>query len=231
VLSNSPEYPAYALRNGRTLELLRDVAHYVRQRHRLPRTGLRSAIRPKSRIGVIPPMPSWLKPEYVARMDLAARWRQIFSRPFPHPWRPHAYDALSANPWRHCMEEFAPDVTGAPLECRHPFLDLRLIRYALRLPAFPYCLDKRILRSAFADQLPEAALSRPKTPMLDDPLCASLRRGPILMPSSAIHGYVDLNGLRASFEVLTPGTWVNIRPLVLDSFLGSLQIDKRRKTA
>ncbi|HEY2016587.1 MAG TPA: asparagine synthase-related protein [Bryobacteraceae bacterium] len=236
VLQNSAEYPAYALRHGRRWELLRDTAGFVRRHRRLPRLGVRTAIRRKTGIGVSPgyqpEFPSWLKPEYVARLDLAARWREIFSRPHLHPSHPEAHDALSAIPWRHGMEEFAPDLTGAPLEFRHPFLDLRLVQYALRLPAFPYCVGKQVLRSAFEKVLPPAILERPKTLMTDDPLCASLRRWGVPRPSPATAAIVDREKLEKSLQTLSPANaWVDIRPLVLDYFLLSTSMDKGRKTA
>lgn len=56
-----------------------------------------------------------------------------------------------------------------PLEARHPFLDLRLLRYMLAVPAVPWCRTKYIVRRAMRGTLPDAVLRRPKSPLTGDP--------------------------------------------------------------
>jgi len=225
VLKSSSIYIPYALRHGRALEFLRDLARNVLQYRQVPRIGIRTCI--ARALGKetrrVPPAPSWIQAAFAARLDLPGRWREVMLRPYRHPYRPEAYDALFASPWRHCMEQYDPEYSSSPLEFRHPFLDLRLVRYALRLPSFPYCSRKQILRQAGAGKLPQRILARPKTPMLDDPLCASLRRSSLparLLENTAAGDYVDVVAVRNSLQRLEPErAWVDVRPFALGSWL------------
>ncbi len=60
--------------------------------------------------------------------------------------------------------------TGVPLEARAPLLDLRLLRFLLRLPPVPWCVNKELARQAMKGCLPGAVLQRPKSPLAMDPL-------------------------------------------------------------
>ena len=51
-----------------------------------------------------------------------------------------------------------------------PLLDLRVLRFVLRLPTVPWCVDKYLARRAMANRLPEAVVRRPKTPLAVDPV-------------------------------------------------------------
>jgi asparagine synthase (glutamine-hydrolysing) len=54
---------------------------------------------------------------------------------------------------------------GSPVAMSYPFFDARVIEAALRVPSFPLCANKRILREAMRGTLPEAVRVRPKTPL------------------------------------------------------------------
>ena len=56
--------------------------------------------------------------------------------------------------------------TGVPVESRAPLLDLRMLRFLLRVPPVPWCMEKELLREAMRGILPEEIRSRPKTPLL-----------------------------------------------------------------
>jgi len=200
--------------------------------------GLRSALLRRDSVPVagktIPPMPSWLKPEYIQRLDLARRWRTVFSRSLSHPWSPEPCDALFANPYSHRMEEYVPDLSGAPVEFRHPFLDLRLIRYSLRLPAFPYLVNKEVMRRSFRDELPCEIISRPKTPMFEDNLAASLRKSTLPSLSGEVCNWVDAQKLEDALASAASemSSWTQIRPFVLNYFLQTYQLsNNEEKTA
>jgi asparagine synthase (glutamine-hydrolysing) len=239
VLRKGSHYARYALRNGRSFELLRDSIWFIAAKRSLPRLGLRSAL--QRNLGMplpgkwLPQMPSWIRPEFIQRLDLAERWRTIFFHSLDHPLNPDACDAVFANRYSHRMQEFVPDLSGAPLEFRHPFLDLRLIRYCLRLPAFPYTVDKEVVRRAFRDELPREIITRPKTGMFEDNLAGSLRHAPLVLAlSSEVCNWVDSKKLKealASAESQMT-TWFHIRPIVLDYFLDSYKLNqKEKKTA
>ncbi|WP_027343714.1 asparagine synthetase B family protein [Hamadaea tsunoensis] len=96
---------------------------------------------------------------------------------------------------------------GQGVEARVPFLDLALVRLALRLPVDVKVRDgveKWILRQAFRGELPEYILNRPKNPMsyssglherarLYKPLFARLHRS---------YGYDLLEPVRRDFDTL-----------------------------
>jgi asparagine synthetase B (glutamine-hydrolysing) len=48
---------------------------------------------------------------------------------------------------------------------RYPFFAREVVEYVLSLPHVPWCAGKELLRAAGRGRLPEAALSRPKTPL------------------------------------------------------------------
>jgi asparagine synthase (glutamine-hydrolysing) len=71
--------------------------------------------------------------------------------------------------WSNLLATRDPDHTGVPVKMRHPFFDLRLIRYLMRIPAVPWFVDKRLLRESVKGTLPDAVRLRPKTLMASWP--------------------------------------------------------------
>lgn len=86
-----------------------------------------------------------------------------------HPWRPSGYASLLTAQWQTVFERLEPAITGTPVEFRHPFLDIRVLRYMLRVPALPWCRKKHLLRKAAEERLPMACLERAKVPLAGDP--------------------------------------------------------------
>ena len=78
--------------------------------------------------------------------------------------------------WQHLFERMEPAYTRAPLEVRHPYVDIRVLRYMLRVPAMPWCRSKHLLRVALRGTLPERARMRPKAALAGDPLREQIRR-------------------------------------------------------
>ena len=66
-------------------------------------------------------------------------------------------------------EQFAPGWHKAQLEFRHPYLDVRVLRFLLTIPAVPWCRDKLVMRNAAEPLLPVDCVSRPKTPVRGEP--------------------------------------------------------------
>jgi asparagine synthase (glutamine-hydrolysing) len=52
--------------------------------------------------------------------------------------------------------------TGTQVEVRHPYLDLRMLRFLLAVPPLPWCKQKYLLRRAMRGVLPESVLRRAK---------------------------------------------------------------------
>jgi asparagine synthase (glutamine-hydrolysing) len=125
-----------------------------------------------------PEFPDWILPEMVARHNLRERW-QAWLHPAPgtHPYHPNCYQSLAAPDWLDLFVLPDPGVSGLHLECRHPFLDIRLARFLLALPVIPWCRRKLILREAAKDRLPREIWTRDKTSLARDPNLAQQQRG------------------------------------------------------
>jgi asparagine synthase (glutamine-hydrolysing) len=109
--------------------------------------------------------------------------------------------------WSSRLARYDPGHTGVPVRVRHPFFDVRLVRYLRAVPPVPWFVDKHLLRAAMRDVLPEPVRLRPKTPLARDMLHAvALRQGPPrwmeeLAVTPELAPYVDrdelLRGLRS----------------------------------
>jgi len=78
-------------------------------------------------------------------------------------------------------------------EIRHPFLDLRLLRYMLALHAMPWCRNKLIIRKSMRRALPAEVLARKKAAVQVSPdFKRALASGlPRLDPSPDLLKYVN----------------------------------------
>jgi asparagine synthase (glutamine-hydrolysing) len=137
----------------------------ARRSHPRPPIGLRSALRgwvQRSATDV----PSWLAEPLLKSFDARARWAEINAqRSADRGPRSAAVNSLRDPWWPSTFETYDPGATGRPVDMRYPFFDVRLVSVALRLPSFPFCVNKRVLRSAMSGRLPDAVLHRPKTPL------------------------------------------------------------------
>jgi asparagine synthase (glutamine-hydrolysing) len=165
------------LRQGRLAQFARDLGRYLAAEGRFSRLYMRRRLnRWTSRRNRAGTYPEWLNPEFEKRLQLPTRWREFGpGASVKKAVRPEAYELLSDPKWACIFEGYDSAAPGVPLDVRHPFFDLRLLRYLLSLPALPWCSDKEILRVAMRGLLPETIRLRPKTPMVHDPYTA--RRG------------------------------------------------------
>jgi asparagine synthase (glutamine-hydrolysing) len=168
--------------------------------------------------------PVWLNESFAARQHCRDRWEARHRRQeSPHTLRPFAYASFSDPGWQMLFDDC--DVTGAAghVEFRHPFLDLRLLRYLLALPAIPWCRNKLVIRRAMQSVLPRAVLRRKKASLAASPdLERVLASGfPRLAPSSGLGQYVDPGKIQSA-----PHTEVELRaalrPLGLNYWLQHL---------
>jgi asparagine synthase (glutamine-hydrolysing) len=181
--------------------------------------------------------PDWIDAGLEARLGLRERWersRVAGVTAGAAGIRPRAVESLvhvqsSSFYW----ERYDPGVTGLALDCRHPLLDLRVVRVALSLPPSPWCVDKRILREAMRARLPAAVLSRPKTPLPGRPEQAMLARDREELlrhfaPGEMLGAFVDARRLaRGLLESNPDATWVNLRAVTLDRWLRRWQPAQR----
>jgi len=97
------------------------------------------------------------------------------------------------------FDSWDPSYTGVALDVRHPFLDLRVLRFLLSVPVIPWCREKYLLRYAFAADLPPQVRRRPKTPLPGSPEHAKIARDglPPVMRSPRLGAYAESAYLRA----------------------------------
>ncbi|MDE3135182.1 MAG: hypothetical protein KGL59_01290 [Acidobacteriota bacterium] len=174
--------------------------------------------------------PGWLNPDFECRLHLRERYEQygrtpIWKTPPAGAVRPEAHQLMEAPIWAGLFEEFDADNFGACIEARHPFFDLRVVRYVLSLPALPWCSDKELLRRSMRGMLPDEVRLRRKRPIVTDLLMAFYRtsRKPWLEkfgPVEGLNRYVDVK--RAMESAQNPAPWqvaVHLRPISLNYWL------------
>lgn len=176
------EYATGYLREGRWLALARDAMRHLRICRRIPplylRTRMRRALgKPRAQAPLFPP---WLRSELVERHALRERLDAVYREPQRTGIARSGAHWRARQPiWPVLFERSDPAVTGLPLEMRHPYFDLRLLRFLLRLPELPWCVDKTLLRVALRGVLPEAVRTRPKAPVPGFPEYEAMRNGGI----------------------------------------------------
>jgi asparagine synthase (glutamine-hydrolysing) len=113
-----------------------------------------------------PSYPEWLNRNIESRFCLRERWSaaRVGSNPI-HPWRPRGYTSLHSPLWQATFEGFDMGATRSLYETRYPFVDIRLLRFLLSVPALPWCRSKRLLRVAMRNKLPSQILGRRKAAM------------------------------------------------------------------
>lgn len=198
---------------------------------RVPQVGFKTALgwlrQGHSRPG--DGFPGWLNPDFAARLNLRERWEKLGrTTALEHPVRPEGC-AFVANPFlQGFFENYDPGTTGAPVEFRHPLLDLRLLRYALTLPPLPWCVDKIMSRELAKGRLPDLIRRRPKTPLAGSPELDLVRRPGSrwldgFEPCRELSAYVRRGSIpRLTTETDQQRLWMNLRPVSLNFWLDNL---------
>jgi len=188
------------------IELAGDIARSLFIHRRRPGLGLRAKAKQwlpdDSRLA---PYPGWLNGTLAHRMNLRGRYEQVMARrnPLQHPMRADAHRRLTTAIWPWYFESSDPGVTGVPVEASFPFLDVRLVTYALAIPPMPWFIDKHLLREAMRGQLPDEVRLRPKVPLAGDPLRAHI--------------------VKAGGSDDSPEVWQKIRPACLNYWLSRVR--------
>jgi asparagine synthetase B (glutamine-hydrolysing) len=143
---------------------------------RRPALGLRGAGRPRADIFSVP---SWLERGWCDRLRLAERvqWgnEQLLAAPRARRATSRSRLELSAL-WQNSLEYHALRPYRVRVDVRRPFLDARLVRFALSLPPFPWCVAKELQRATLRRSVPTEVSMRPKTLLTGDPVSTSLLR-------------------------------------------------------
>jgi asparagine synthase (glutamine-hydrolysing) len=155
------------LSEGRLGALARDLIWYLRTVRALPPIGVRTFLARVRHDDRGPRRPSWLRETFWRRASLAHRWASSRRSPDVTRSREPALPMFTNPGWGMMFDSFDPGCLGRAIDVRHPLTDLRLIRFAFGLPAVPWCVDKHLLRRCL-DGLPQAVLTRKKTPLAVD---------------------------------------------------------------
>jgi asparagine synthase (glutamine-hydrolysing) len=217
---------SYLIAQRRLLRLVRDLVFHVLAHRRIPLlpTVFHGMRKKTSVVGLTPHYPTWLEKSFESRLDLRARWNRYVNNVIDssvHPVRPKAYESFTGPLWAPLFEGFDAANTSAPLVVSHPYVDVRLLRYLLSVPALPWCRSKYLLRRAMRGALPAAVLQRPKSPLTSDPAWEWARGAPLppVIPSPGLATYVrtDLVSnawqsprlFRANLRVRSLSQWLN----------------------
>ena len=99
--------------------------------------------------------------------------------------------------------------THAPVEVVYPFLDLRMVRFLLAIPPFPWFFQKSLTRRALTGRLPAPILTRQKTPLQGDPLLQVLHQSDGVWPNlpawtAQMDSYINHSKLVIPRGTITP---------------------------
>lgn len=139
--------------------------------------------------------PPWIAPSFARRMDLEQRLAGAegvgAGRSARHPWRPRAVASFNAPIWPAVFAEYEFEESLGPLVLRHPFLDLRVLKFMLSVPTVPWAREKMLLREAMRGRLPDEVLARKKVPNESTlPFGDGL---PFLSRNTCLDRYVDVS--------------------------------------
>ncbi len=209
--------------------IVKTFGRYILKHGRIPplRAGFRTRLqRWMGRTNPLTEFPQWLEPHFAERHNLRRRWQELQKSPkTAHPLHPIAFAGLSGKYWGSLLESEDAGWTGVPVELRAPLLDQRLLRFLLRVPPVPWCMEKALLREAMRGTLPEEVRTRPKTPLLGDLIKHSIetkkwRPLPLPVPTAELRGFVDWEQLGATLANAAGSTlWVGLRPVSLCKWL------------
>jgi asparagine synthase (glutamine-hydrolysing) len=182
---------------SRWLTIARDTVGYALRYRAPPPLGIRTAIRRLAGISrrSAPSFPSWIEPEFAQRLGLRDRWQELLVHRRETPGnvlRPSATHELR-EPWANILEPYDVEWSGAPLDTRHPLLDLRLVDFLLQLPVVPWFWNRDLPRRTYLGPIPPQIRNRRKAPETGNPVRAALERGhqlPNWQTQPALRNYV-----------------------------------------
>lgn len=197
-------------------------------RRRPPLTGVLPAARRRVNGNLGNPVfydpPLWLRPRLEQQYNLSERWQRFWHLPLPseHPIQPVISRLIYHPDWQQTFEPYQPwPFTSAdPIM---PFLNIKLLEFALALPPVKLLDNKYIMRKALDKELPAEITQRKKEPLgsLMNSLATHPDAGWVFKwhpQSEVLSEYVDLDQLLP----LNPQDavfHVQLRALFLDHWL------------
>jgi asparagine synthase (glutamine-hydrolysing) len=237
LLGQAWPYLRSLLRKGKLFSAIGVLASHVWNTRTLPVLGLGIRSRIRNRFGVptlTESFPEWIAGDFERRLNLRTRFKELQAKPASeHPTHPWAYAMLTGPFWPNVLEGEDAAWSGVAMERRAPLLDRRMVRFLLRLPALPWCMDKRLLRMSMKDFLPKETVERPKMPLRQDPLELHVSEGkwspmPLgdFLPVS--RELVDASRLENCIKVSRGDSlYSNLRPVSLNLWLKSVEMNGR----
>jgi asparagine synthase (glutamine-hydrolysing) len=229
-------YLQFLFRKGKLFSAIGVLASHIWNTQTLPVLGLGIRSRIQNRFGAqkpAEPYPEWIACGFEKRLNLRKRFEELQEKPSSkHPTHPLAYAMLTGPFWPNVLEGEDAAWSGVAMETRAPLLDRRLVRFLLRLPALPWCMDKRLVRLAMRDFLPKATIERPKAPLAQDPLRLQVSQKkwnplPLGELSAASKELVDVSRLENCIRLSTGDLlYSNLRPVSLDRWLKSVEMNR-----
>jgi asparagine synthase (glutamine-hydrolysing) len=201
-------YVLYLVTKLRWGRLLRDLAWHARFHKRPPILGgLGNRLkRLRKHDPVQAPQPEWIHPEMLKLATREGSPRAV------HPIQPIRYGWVTSTQWDSIFEYFDAGTTSFPVEVRHPYMDVRVMRYLLAIPPIPWCRNKYLLRRAFRNKLTKVVLQRPKTGMQGDVLSALINLSGLSpwVDDPCLERYVDSDMVRT---VLSNAQVIHVKAL------------------
>lgn len=217
-----PSLPAM-LRTFSPWRVASDIARYVASEGSRPHLGLRNALRDRREQSAAHDAlvgPEWLRADLRARR--ADRLAEQPAVP-PHP-RPAVARRMAHPMWQSLLESLDWGLHRAPIDIRLPYLDLRVIEFALSVPPIPWTQRKHLLRRAMEGVLPEHVRLRPKAGLVgadEARLAQWWSRTPApFVPSAALSHFVNVSALPVVEPSSDPAVQhAHLRLRVLDRWL------------
>jgi asparagine synthase (glutamine-hydrolysing) len=219
-------YLSFLRRTHRWTRIAADALIFLAHRRRPPllHTLMNGAPRAGSD-GTEPTIPSWMSVDLIERLHLHERLAYVGrATDSAHPARPVAYGSLRMPLWQSLFDGLDAAYTRVPLEVAYPFLDLRMLRFLMRVPVVPWCRDKYLMRYTFRGDLPEVVRRRPKTPLRGHPHYEKVRRDGV--PRLAASRLLEQYGSPQQFENVPSSpahTEAALRFLALSRWLARLE--------
>lgn len=226
-------YLVYLLRRGQFVTLVKSFGGYMLKHRQIPplRGGFRTRLR--RLMGRTDPMlefPVWLSPKFVNELHLRERWLGQRGTPKKvHPLHPLGHASLASESSANWSELEDTAWTSVAAEIRSPLLDLRILRFLLRVPPVPWCMNKALLRETMRELLPDEIRARPKTPLpveLVDAFAEGNRWTALSLPRvwDELGGFVDSKQLAETLRLARGSTlWVGLRPVSLGYWLKGVE--------
>ena len=167
-LKPSTSYFSKSLRRRGWAEHTRQLLAYLWMHRTVPPLRIHAKLRDRYEGPVEQQhVPNWINPELSQRLELPARYREHISSSYlrrleSHPTRPESLADLESVYWQYVLPQHDPQASGQPVEFRHPFFDIRLLKYLLGVASPRWFYRKAILRRAMAGHLPTYISDRPK---------------------------------------------------------------------